>query len=345
MITRTNLKTKTNTSMFSLTNITKIMFALLITTFSISCDSDKNEPSDNQPNGDALKQLFNDNRDDAKQIFTLDAATGGTVTGSQGTRVSFPANSFGLNGNPVTGNVEVELIELYDRASMLLNNMPTSGKKPNGDEAALKSAGEFFINAKQNGTGLDLLNDASVSSKGTDTSDTMSIFRAGDDEQDTDLWQEADEDGDTITDIGTTGERQNPNAPNGWETFYLFDVSSFGWTNLDRWYSYTGALTDIFVDVPAIFHGSNCEVYLTYDGEPSTLARMDIYDAPSGMFTEHYGQIPVGQAIHIILVAEINGVLHSTIQGTTITTNHIEVMASPQATTETALIAAINALP
>ena len=347
MRTRTNLKSIRNKSIFSVNTILKIMTLFIITIVTISCDSDEPEPTNTEPDGVALEQRFKDNRANAKQTFTMDAVNGGTITGTQGTKVTFPANAFGLNGSPVTGNVDVELIEIYDRASMLLNNMPTSGIKPTGEEAALKSAGEFFINAKQNGSDLDLLLMAEVSSKGVGQGfpETMNIFRAGDNETDLDLWQEADEDGDNITDVGGMGERENPDAPNGWEFFYLFDISDFGWTNLDRWFNYTGALTQIYIDVPDIFNGTNCEVYLIYDGEPTALARMDIYDAQTGMFTEHYGQIPVGQEIHVILVAEINGVLHSTIQGTTVVDGHIEVMTSPQPTTQAALNTAINALP
>ncbi len=83
-------------------------------------------------------------------------SSGGTIFGSQGSQLVIPANAFTLNGTAVTGNVDIEFVEIYDRASMLLNNMPTTGKRSNGDEEALKSKGEFFINAKQNGTQLDI---------------------------------------------------------------------------------------------------------------------------------------------------------------------------------------------
>jgi len=127
--------------------------------------------------------------------------------------------------------------------------------------------------------------------------------------------------------------------------YSVFDTSSFGWTNLDRWYNFTGDKTQLYVDVPDGFDGDNCEVYLSYDGEPTALARMDIYNSTSALFTEHYGKIPVGQQVHIILIAEINGQLHYTIQGTTIVENHTEVMADPQPTTQAQLESIINALP
>lgn len=341
--TKTNFTNQNNSMIVknikNLTGIFLLLFALVFT----SCK----EPEDEKPQADgvALTEFFESNRTDAMQTFTVDIDGGAVVTGNQGTKVTFPANSIGLNGTPVSGNIEIELIEIYDRASMLLQNMPTSGVKPNGDEEALKSAGEFFLNATQNGIQLEILSPVNIQSKGVapGTWEPMQVFRAGDDANDVDLWREADENNDGTTDNAEGGEGPGPNGT--YVLYSVFDTSSFGWTNLDRWYNYVGQLTDIYVDTPDDFNGDNCEVFLTYDGEATALARMDIYDNSLGMFTEHFGRIPVGQAVHIIMVAEIGGTLHYTIQGTTVVDNHIEVMAAPQPTTQAALETMINALP
>jgi len=340
--------TKTNNANLNnsrIANITKKLFGILF--FSIllmtSC-ADPEENEDPKPNGEALTALFEDNRNDAMQSFTVDMDGGAVVTGDQGTKITFPANSVGLNGTPVTGNITVELIEIYGKGAMLLQNMPTSGKKSDGTEEALISAGEFFLNAKQGGNQLEILIPVQIQSRGIDpaTWEPMQVFKAGDDLQDNDVWEEVK---------GPDGDNQNAEGGEGQGTdgnfvmFSIFDTTSFGWTNLDRWASYTGAKTQIYVDVPAIFDGDNCEVYLSYDGEPTALARMDIYNSTTELFTEHYGQIPVGQDVHIILVAEIAGELHYTIQGTTVVDNHTEVMAAPQPTTQAALETLINALP
>jgi hypothetical protein len=316
-----------------------LLLALALT----SCkDPEEVEP---QADGAALTERFENNRDNATQHFTVDIDGGAMVEGSQGTRVIFPANSIGLNGNPVTGDIEVDLIEIYNKSAMVLQNMPTSGIKPNADQEALKSAGEFFLNATQNGNQLEILLPVQIESRGIDPADwePMQVFRAGDNADDTDLWVEADENDDGEADVAGGREGEGPNGV--FVLYSVFDTSSFGWTNLDRWYNYAGQLTDIFVDTPDDFTGTNCEVFLSYDGEPTALARMDIYDTSLEMFTEHYGRIPVGQQVHIIMVAEIGGQLHYTIQGSTVVDNHIEVMAAPQPTTQAALEAMINALP
>ena len=86
-------------------------------------------------------------------------------------------------------------------------------------------------------------------------------------------------------------------------------------------------------------------MYLSYDGESNALASMDVWSETQEMFTEHYGLIPVGLEVHIIMVAEIDGQLHYAIQGTTIVDDHVEVISSLSPTTQAALESLINGLP
>ncbi len=333
--------------------ILKNALGIMVLASLVSCINDKDEVLVPQPDGVALAERFNDNRENAVEEFILDAATGGIITGTQGTQVTFLPNSFGLNGTPVTGNVTIKLIEIYDKASMLLKNKSTLGQRTNGDKEALKSAGEFFINAEQGTNGLELLEMANVQSRPVDFADLdggMQVFRANGGGIDNDCdgidatcdWVEADEDGNgendgvQVKDGGTAG---------GESATYNYNIGTFGWTNLDRWYSYTGPKTQIFVDVPAEFNQDNCAVYLSYDGEPTALARMDTWSSTLEMFTEHYGLIPIGLEVHIIMVAEIDGQLNYAIQGTTIVEDHIEVITSLSPITQAALETLINGLP
>ena len=326
-----------------MSRILKNVVGLSILALFASCINDKEEDFVPQPDGAALDQRFNDNRVDAQQEFTVDAATGGIITGTQGTQVTFQPNSFGLNGTPVTGNVTVKLIEIYDKASMLLKDKSTLGMRANGDKEALKSAGEFHISALQSDVEMELLEMASVQSRPVDFADLdggMQIFR-GDDDTDGD-WVEADEDGNGEND---DAEIRDGQGADGEFATYNYNIGDFGWTNLDKWYSFTGPKTEIFVDVPAEFNQDNCAVYLSYDGEPTALARMDTWNTTVEMFTEHYGLIPVGLEVHIIMVAEIDGQLNYAIQGTTIVEDHIEVITSLSPITQSALETLINGLP
>ncbi len=330
-------------------NQSKIYYVILaivsISIFAISCKPKPEPPHMGLPDGQGLHDRFIDNRESNKQSFTMDAGTGGTITGTEGTKITFPANAFMRNGNPATGNVEIELIEVYNRAGMLTMNKSSKGVRNNGDEEILQSGGELFINAKQNGDQLTLgapMHVESAIDEQGDFGKPMTIFRAGDTQDSPDKWEEADEDQDGRPDPATFGEV----LVNGvWKIIYVFDTSNFGWTNLDRWYSYTGALTTLKIDVPDGYDDTNCQVFLTYDGEPKALANMDRWDATDQMFTEHFGKLPIGQQVHLILITQIDGELYAKIQGTTIVANHIEVMGDPTQTTQQDLDDAINALP
>ncbi len=331
--------------------ILKNVAVLSILVLFASCVDENDEVLEPQPDGEALNQRFEDNRMAALEEFTLDASVGGVITGRrQHGYVFFQPNSFGLNGVPVTGDVTIQFIQIYNKASMLLMDKSTLGMRDNGDKEALKSAGEFYINAKQGANDLELLKMATVTSRPVDFSNLeggMQIFRLDDDcdgdgiDNDCD-WVEADEDGNGETDDAQIRDAQ---GVDGAFATYNYDIGDFGWTNLDKWYNFAGPKTEIFIDVPAEFNQDNCAVYLSYDGEATTLARMDVYNTELELFTEHYGLIPVGLEVHIIMVAEIDGQLNYAIQGTTIVEDHVEVIPSLSPITQPALETLINGLP
>ncbi len=82
------------------------------------------------------------------QYFTMDASNGATIVGAKGSRITFPAHALvDKSGNPVTGNVKIELKEILKVKDMLL-----SGVLPVSNGAPLMSGGEIFIKVtKDNG--------------------------------------------------------------------------------------------------------------------------------------------------------------------------------------------------
>ncbi len=312
-------------------------------TILMSCD-DKNETPDGpKPNKDALIQFFDASIEKGTQHFTVSSSTGGNITGSHGTIVQFGTNPFlTLGGNAVTGSVDVELIEIYDQSSMLFTNRPTNGKKENGDIGMLVSGGEFYVNATQNGVQLKPAAGFTIIAPTNNTGgidQDMRQFRGAEncDGEDCDvIWEEIKDRGIEI------GEFQ---VPGGFQTAYYVFQSQFGWTNIDRWYNDERPKTTIFIDVPEGFDNTNCAVFIAFDGEPTALGSFDRYDETKGMFTEHYGLIPIGLNVHIILVSIIEDKIHYAIQSATITENHIEVIDAVQEISEEELIDLIDELP
>lgn len=279
-------------------------------------------------------------RENAIQNFTLDPSTGGTLIGDQGTQLYFPPNSIThLGGESVSGDVDITFIEIYGRADMLMQDLPTNGKNGDGDVVTIISGGEFFVNATQNGNQLAVDTAYELTAPTNDFDPEMTVFipeNCNDINCDV-VWEENE-------DAGVQGgEIQNPDGT--WTSAYLAPLTSFGWTNLDKWWSYDGPKTMVYADVPEGFNETNSSVYVSYDGEPNALALFDTYDTTLEMFTEHYGQMPIGLEVHFIFVSVQDGEYVYAIQGATIGDEHVETFTTTQTTTEAGLTALINALP
>lgn len=323
--------------------IFKILCSAMVVTTIAACDGDEPTIQPPPPDAEALHQWFDTSTENRFQHFTIDVSAGGNITGEQGTILQFNANDFlKLNGDAVTGTVDIELIEVYDRATMLLTKKPTNGKRDDGSISTLISGGEFYVNATQDGIQLKPKSGFTIVAPTENTGEINQDMRKFDgviacEQGDCDLlWEE---DGDRGIEVGewqTTG---------GFKTVYYVFQSKFGWTNIDRWYNDPRPKTTIFVDVPEGFDNTNCAVYVMYDGEPTALASFDMYDEDKKLFTEHYGLIPVGLEVHFMLVSIIEGKIHYAVQAATITKDHVEVIGAVQAISEEELIDLIHDLP
>ncbi|GAA0891232.1 hypothetical protein GCM10009122_09110 [Fulvivirga kasyanovii] len=327
--------------------LTNLVFIFsIMTTALIGCKDDDNvtvTPDVKIPDGEALQEKYAEHLNEASQTFQVDAESGGAVTGEKGTYLYFNANSMiDADGNDVTGNIDIELIELYDKAQMLLGDKPTRGRQEDGSIATLVSGGEFFINATQNGEQLQLKPGIGfqivVETDSLDMDMQLFVNENGDClEADCEvIWEEA-------KGRLEAGDAQGGNGDGG-GAYYGF-ADNFGWTNIDRWYSDPRPKTTLYVDVPEGYDNTNCSVFLSYDGEPAALAKFDVYDEETGLFTEHYGQIPIGLEVHFIVLSVIDDQYYYAIQGATITEDHVELIGDLSPTTEAELIQMVEDLP
>lgn len=92
------------------------------------------------------------------QTFTVDNTVPAKVVADKGTEVFIPENSFiDQNGKPVTGPVEVEIVEAFDLSDFL-----TSGLATMSDGKLLISNGMMNIEAKADGVPVKLKESASL---------------------------------------------------------------------------------------------------------------------------------------------------------------------------------------
>lgn len=272
------------------------------------------------------------------QSFTATAGAGViTLTSVKGVTIKIDGNTLTKNGNPVTGAIDIKYIELFDKGNMLVTNKPTMGIMANGNHDLLKSGGEFYIQASQGGvdlatTGLIQLQIPTTLTGGLDTA--MTLWTGEIDTKDNLAWRGKD-----AANGANGGVKGDQNAYNA--TF-----GNFGWTNVDRFYSDPRPKTTILAGAPTGYDNLNSAVYLSYDGEgQNALAKLDTYTA-AGLFSEHYGQIPIGLACHVIFVTEDNGQWRYAIKGVTTTANAVYTFTLAETTvgTEAQLVAAINAI-
>jgi hypothetical protein len=278
------------------------------------------------------------------QRFTVSADNPINIVGEGGTELVIgPHQLRTSSGEMVVGDVEIEFIEVFDRAGMLASDMPSQGRLPNGDVAQLISGGEHYVNATQNGEDLELAGSmwmqvTTETTGGTDSE--MTLFRP---EAEGGPWVEEEPNPEAF------GIGRAPGADGkGIVDTYWLTSGDFGWTNIDKWYNDPRPKTEIQVEVPEGFGPDNCGIYMAYAGEGSALARFDTWDENTQRFGEHYGLIPIGLDVHVIFVTESDGEWKYAIQSQTIVDNHLTVFDSPESYTTgdmDDLSAAINALP
>jgi hypothetical protein len=316
-----------------------LVIAMLgVTLANVSCKKDEVSPEPiANPTGDptvnpsaqALGSFFQSNLNNKKQQFTIDAANPGTITGSQGTVINFSSNSFeNQSGNVVSGNVDIELIEILSKAEMIQTNMPTMGNSSGGGLAPLISGGEFNITASQNGQELNLRDGFNYlvnvpAPNGVDPN--MDLFY-GSSAGDTVTWNPAD----SAIVFGQGNE-------------YSAYFDSLNWVNLDYFMNQAGPQTTIQVEVPQGFNNQNCVLFISFDGLNSLAA---LYNATDNVFTSApYYMLPVGMDVHFVAMSIINNEPHVAIVQTQITSNHYETIQQLTQTTTGQLATDLSNLP
>ncbi|PWA08062.1 hypothetical protein [Flavobacterium laiguense] len=326
-------------------NLKSIAFLFLGTIAMVSCTNDNITDDNEIPNIPAtateLKEVRTEALTKLKQTFTITEASGSvTLTSEKGVKLMINRDYLRKNGIAVTGPINIEYVELFDKGHMLVANKPTMGLTTDGKKNLLISGGEFYIKATQDGVALEsvatmtLLVPASLTD-GIKTGMTLWLGNLEDPENL--VWKNiADAAGTNGGKGGVQGEGNN----------YYVSFGTFGWTNVDKFYSDPRPKTTILVDAPEGYDNKNSAIYLSYDGEgKNALAKLDTYTT-AGLFSEHYGQIPIGLACHIIFATEDNGQWRWAIKAVTVAANDVYTFTLAETTvgTEAQLIAAINAI-
>ena len=329
--------------------LTGVMAAMLF-----SCSSEENANSSTMntkaDNKGELAALQKKKLETLKQRFSFDAGRERvTIKTKAGVKINIAPSRLRLNGQPVQGIVNVEYIEIFDRATMLMANRTTMGvDAATGDQqtvAPLSSGGEFYVNmTNQEGQNLD---------EGSEFELVVPTALTGGDEnaQDMTEWTgEENQDGDVIWEEETNDDGTDEEVPVQNDEF-IMSLDKFGWCNIDKLVQFGYPGTSMYVDVPSGYDDTNTKIYVTFQGQQSLMVRLTGYDASTGLFDDHnYNTMPEGMACSVICVSTQGGQWYYGVKNIVVPTGDptnpivfnpgdLTVVTSP------ALIAAINGLP
>lgn len=296
-----------------------------------------------------------------KQKFSFNASTEKFVKfeTKNGVVVSFNAQELRLNGQPVTGTVNVEYIEIFGIGNMVTANKTTMAYAPDSPREpesrrlnALISGGEFFIDMTtaegrklDNGTPITLTVPTKLTENPNNPRDPGSDGMLGwvSTGEDTNGDGTPDLEGDVTWEPPREGEVAVPVV----DDKYIFEILSFGWCNIDKLRQVPGPTTTLSIKVPAAYNIGNSKCYLAYQAISNSIAPMDEFDYSTNSFKEHYGQVPIGLSCYAILVSEQNGQWAYAVKPAVVAANGVITINQSDVsfTTEASLIAALDALP
>lgn len=328
----------------------KNLFTLLMLAIALSfanCSSDDNNNSDEKKitptTKEALDELRSKSLEELKQKKTFDATAGINFTSAKGVIININGNSlYKKTGELVTGNVDLEYIEIFDRGSMIATNKPLMGYDSSDNLRPLVTGGEFYVNVTQNGEQLTIPYmpyRLTIPAELTGELDSNMI-----------LWNGTiDDNGDLTWDEFEFREGQKGEGgvfTDGESNSYNLLSNDFGWTNVDILASEEGEKTPLLVAVPEGYTNKNASVYVAYKGKPNMLAFLDVYSPEKKLFSEHYGWAPIGFNLYVIFTSEHEGKYLYAIKDVTIAKNTTITFTidEMQTGTKDEVIAKINAL-
>lgn len=256
-----------------------------------SCKKDKDKTATPNETANKLDAFFDQNAAKS-QYFTVNVGSGPTtITGAEGTSITIPQGAFvDGNGNPITGNVSVEMKEIYDKADMVLTNKVTvSGGQ------LLVSGGEIYINATQNGLNLSLEDSTFITiTLPYDTRDSgMTTFVSDTSADGVVNWEPIPTD--TVSPNGVTPDSSgNVDGNYFWydPSNYILTINQLGWINCDRFYNVPNTTITINTNATST---DNLRAYLVFKNINSVAAAY----AYSGSLNA-YG-CPIGEVVTLVV--------------------------------------------
>ncbi len=239
------------------------------------------------------------------QVFTVNGASGGTIVGKRGSKITFPPNAFANTAAVVfTGEVTVTLQE-----SLSKNNWLADGLSTTTATQLLASGGMINVTAAAKNTGETLIEAPTMRIPAANPNDLSGRIQV-------DMPRARDTGGMQLflpeVPGGAIGGGANAGV-NAWRPAqfpfinsgtYRFQLPNFGWANCDRLYSVPGAKTTITVlaDVAAQPGATDIKAHLIYASGLNLL--INLPKQPDGSFKSYNNSIPMAMPATITILAK-----------------------------------------
>ncbi len=266
---------------------------------------------------------FIENNSAKKQPFTINVTNvNDTIVGSLGTKVIFPSNAFVTQGGQaVTGEITIQLIEIFDKAAMLLSDRPTTS-----DGQLLVSGGEIFIGATANGQELKLVGNRAilVELQAVNVDKDMTLFTGAlkDDQFNWTAVPDVVASPKPFSFNDSTWYMQDIVRPTFYynPSSYIFTSTKLGWLNCDAVY-YSPTPTTISIVCRGVVDDNNTRAYLVYKNINSVA---NVWEYAAGTFTSAH--VPIGEVVTVIVFSLKDGKQYVDAKEVTITSNmHISM--------------------
>lgn len=340
----------------------KILTATAIVGLLFSCKKEQpvdpvvNNPANPTPTTTMSQELlsFFERNEVAPQTFSMNANETKKFVLASDAQVQISGGFVDASGNSVTGNVDIEIQEIYSKSNMILSNKPTLS-----NQGILTSAGEFSIIASQNGTRVYSANSNGVEVfVPTANNQTDMDFWIASENDDDFLWEVVDSvdvDLTDSTDVWQDSIFIDPMDSMVWDSTvwvdpiydYYYNVTTsiynnFDWINLDVLVPSQGCGTGLLnINVTEDFTQYNTSVFVVitdYNGVVNVYS-YDDHTFTLGNYYELYNCLNVD----VIGISAIDGELYFGTENVTIDgTTEVNLHLVP--TTEDQILSQINNL-
>ncbi len=255
---------------------------------------------------------------------TLQSESNYNLLTDRNSLIVIPANAFqSPDGQEVEGTITFTFVEIFNRAHMLMYNVPTI----TDDNRLLESEGVFHLSARQEDQELVLRPEFEITIKTSDSSfrEGMKLFYGSENENGEFGWELNNSPNNSVsTEIWGVEIEQV-----WWETEgYVFNCNELTWISVDRFVDVPEEQrADVCVDLPGTderIYSNESTVVLMIFNDLNSIVKLN----PTKAFTaycEPYGLSPIDSDVTFVVISDRgNDVYHFGMKNATLENNQIE---------------------